>query len=47
MEAKMLLSRLFQTYKITLSEGYELIEVQKVFLQPKGEVLCVLEPINS
>lgn len=43
MNAKVLLSRLFQTFKISLPENYELIVVQRATIQPKDDVHCTLE----
>ena len=43
MEAKIVLSRLFQIYKVILPEGYELVAVQRGIVQAKDNVECVLE----
>lgn len=45
MEAKMLLSRLIQTYSLNLPEDYELTQIESSTLQPKGKVPCVLKSI--
>ena len=43
MNAKVVFSRLIQTYKFSLPEDYELVIIQKGALQPKDDVHCVLE----
>ena len=43
MEAKIVFSRLFQTYKITLPDNYQLVAVQRGTAQPKDDINCVLE----
>ena len=43
MEAKVVFSRLIQTYKFSLPENYELVAIQKGSLQPKDDVCCLLE----
>ena len=45
MSAKVVFSRLFQTYKISLPEDYELVIVQRAALQPKDDVYCVLQSL--
>ena len=44
MEAKILLSRLLQTYTISLPEDYKMVALQKVSLEPKDDVPCTLLP---
>ena len=44
MEAKIAFSRLFQTYKITLPSNYKLVTVQRVMIQTKDDIECVLTP---
>ncbi|KAL5473718.1 hypothetical protein EMCRGX_G028252 [Ephydatia muelleri] len=41
-EAKVILTRLLQTFKVTLSPTYTLVVEQKITQQPKGDVLCTL-----
>ena len=43
MNAKVVFSRLFQTFKFSLPENYELVIIQKGALQPKDDAYCVLE----
>ena len=43
MEAKIVFSRLLQTFKIKLPDGYELVTVQRGIVQTKDDVNCVLE----
>ena len=43
MNAKVVFSRLIQTYKFSLPEDYELVIIQKGALQPKDDVHCILE----
>ena len=44
MEAKIAFSRLFQTYKITLPDNYELVTAQRVMIQTKDNYIhCLLE----
>jgi hypothetical protein len=43
MNAKVVFSRLLQTYKISLPEDYELVVVQRAAVQPKDDVYCVLQ----
>ena len=47
MSAKVVFSRLFQTYKISLPEDYELVIVQRAALQPKDDVYCVLQSVKQ
>jgi len=42
MEAKVIMSRLLQQFRISLPEGYELRVASKATLQPKDNVLCTL-----
>ena len=44
MEAKVIMSRLLQQFRISLPEGYELRETSNTTLQPKGNVPCTLTP---
>ncbi|KAL5473734.1 hypothetical protein EMCRGX_G028268 [Ephydatia muelleri] len=41
-EAKVILTRLLQTFKVTLPPTYMLVVEQKITQQPKGDVLCTL-----
>ncbi|KAL5473722.1 hypothetical protein EMCRGX_G028256 [Ephydatia muelleri] len=41
-EAKLILARLLQTFKVTLPPSYKLVVEQKASQQPKGDVLCTL-----
>ena len=43
MNAKVVLSRLFQSFKLSLPKNYELVVVQRGIIQPKDDVECVLE----
>ena len=43
MEAKIVFSRLLQTFRIKLPDGYEVVTVQRGTVQTKDDVLCVLE----
>ena len=43
MEAKMILARLIQTFKLTLPPDYKLVVVQRGTLQPKDDVPCAVE----
>ncbi|XP_064388742.1 cholesterol 24-hydroxylase-like [Halichondria panicea] len=43
MEAKMILARLIQTFKLTLPENYKLVVVSRGTLQPKDDVPCKVE----
>ena len=43
MEAKMALTRLFQTYKIELPENYKLVAAMRTTIQPKDDVPCKLQ----
>ena len=43
MEAKMAFAKLFQTYKISLPEEYELVPVLRTTLQPKDDIYCTVE----
>lgn len=45
MEAKVIMSRLLQQFRISLPEGYELHVASKATLQPKDNVLCTLVSI--
>ena len=42
MEAKIVFSRLLQTFKIMLPDGYELVAVQRGVVQTKDDVVCAL-----
>ena len=44
MEAKIAFSRLLQTYKVMLPSDYRLVTVQRVMVQTKDDILCVLTP---
>ena len=44
-EAKVILARLLQTFKVTLQPSYKLVVVEPAALQPKGGVPCTLEEI--
>eukprot|EP00731_Ephydatia_muelleri_P028753 Em0020g397a len=44
-EAKVILARLLQTFKVTLPPSYNLVVEQKTTQQPKGDVLCTLQEI--
>ena len=43
MSSKVLFSRLFQMFNISLPENYELVAIMSVVLEPKGDVCCTLE----
>ena len=43
MNAKIVLSGIFQTFKLSLPEDYELVVVQRGPIQPKDDVECVLQ----
>ena len=43
MEAKILLSRLFQKFTFQLPPDYELISVQRATSQPQDNVNCTLQ----
>ena len=43
MQAKIVFSRLLQTFKIKLPDSYELVVVQRGIVQTKDDVICVLE----
>ena len=43
MEAKVIMSRLLQTFKFALSEDYVLKLVNNITLQPRDGVLCTVE----
>ena len=43
MNAKVVFSRLLQTFKFSLPEDYELVVVQRAAVQPKDDVHCTLE----
>ena len=43
MEAKVVLSKLFQNYTISLPDNYKLVAAARTTTQPKGSVLCTLE----
>ena len=43
MNAKVVFSRLLQTYKFALPEDYELVVMQRAAVQPKDDVNCTLE----
>lgn len=47
MEAKIVFSRLFQTFKINLPDGYEMVTVQRGLVQTKDDVMCTLENRND
>ena len=43
MEAKILLSRLLQSYKLTLPDDYQLVFVPGALTQTKDDVECTLQ----
>jgi hypothetical protein len=43
MEAKIVFSRLLQTFKIKIPDGYELVVVQRGIVQTKDDVNCTLQ----
>jgi hypothetical protein len=43
MNAKVIFSRLLQTFKFSLPENYELVVVQRAAVQPKDDVYCTLK----
>ena len=46
MQAKIFISRLFQMYRVTLPDDYELVLVEKVVRYPKGDLPCTLFPVS-
>ena len=44
-EAKVILARLLQTFKVTLPPSYKLVAEQLATQQPKGNVACTLHEI--
>ena len=44
-EAKVILARLLQTFKVTLPPSYKLVVEQLTTQQPKGNVACTLQEI--
>ncbi len=47
MEAKMILGRLIQTFKLTLPENYKLVVISRGTLQPKDDVPCNDSTLNT
>jgi len=45
MEAKAIMSRLLQQFRVSLPEGYQLRVEAKGSVQPKGTVPCILVPV--
>jgi cytochrome P450 len=43
MEAKIAFSRLFQQYRISLPEDYELVPVQRFTVQVKDDIPCLVK----
>jgi len=43
MEAKVLLSKLYQNFTISLPENYKLVPAARATIQPKDNVPCTLE----
>eukprot|EP00731_Ephydatia_muelleri_P028804 Em0020g448a len=46
-EAKVILARLLQTFKVTLPPSYKLVVEQKTTQQPKGDVPCTLRCVTQ
>ena len=44
-EAKIILTRLLQTFKVTLPPSYKLVVEQFTTVRPKGDVPCTLQEI--
>ena len=44
-EAKLILIRLLQTFKVTLPPSYKLVVEEIATQQPKGNILCTLQEI--
>ena len=44
-EAKVILTRLLQTFRLTLAPSYKVVVEQMLTLQPKGGVPCTLQEI--
>ena len=44
MEAKLVLSRLVQSYHVTLPDGYKLDIVERITRQPRDDIMCTLLP---
>ena len=44
MEAKMILARLIQAFKLTFPPDYKLVPVERTTLQPNDSVPCTLDP---
>ena len=43
-EAKLILARLFQTFKVALPSDYKVEVIEKGTRQPKGDIPCTLHP---
>ena len=46
MEAKIIMARLLNSFKIDLEEGYQLKLVQTITLKPADDVLCAVVPLK-